>query len=660
MDVTSDHYDAPAGLASTWRSIALIVMAMAGVAVLAGLVLMLGEANRQRDRALAAQRHSYDVMILARTLQATIARSEASLGRYVISGDQQQGTLYFEDWRRANETMDRLEKLTRRSDRQIAGVRALRQAFQDRGNELALTALNTNYGKNSQALSHYYQNRKAHSLTTITRTLDAIIAQERQQLEARTTLALSSVKRTTVAAKVLAVFGVMLVLGIILLGWLTLRVLSGRAIARADADAERERADDLADAVARATAELRTQEARLRQVQKMQAVGQLTGGIAHDFNNMLAVVLGGLELAQRHLEAGPDVVRPHLDSAQDGAVRAAALTRRLLSFARETAINAERIGIDALFADLDDIIGRTLGDGVTVVLRNDSRGWFTRVDRVQLENTIVNLAVNARDAMDGRGTLTIRAATDTAIETDGDRAAGDYLTISVTDTGCGIAPEVIERVFEPFFTTKPVGKGTGLGLSQTFAFARQVGGDVTIDSTVDRGTTVILYLPRDTGAKGETVKTAPIAAPAPAPVALLAPAPPPEAEPRALAILVVEDDPRVLSATVSALRELGHEPVACDDPLRAADMLDDMPRVDLILSDVLMPMRTGPEMIAALPAEHAALPVLFVTGYAGDVDSSIDLGGRPVLRKPFTLAALEHAITSTADQSRGDDQIAAE
>ena len=640
---------APGGLASAWRTIMLAVMGVAGAGVLAALVLTLGEANRQRDRALAAQRHSYDVMILARTLQGTIARSEASLGRYVISADQQQGALYFEDWRRAEENIARLEKLVARSPAQAGRVATLRIAFQRRGQELALTALNTNYGKNNQALSRFYQGRRAASLAAIDGTLDALIAAERDELEARTAQAMATVTRSTRAAVVLSVFGVLLVLGAIALGWFVVRALAAQAVARADASAERARADELARAVAAATAELREQEARLRQVQKMDALGQLTGGIAHDFNNMLAVVIGGLELAQRQLASGAGDVARHLDSAREGAVRAAALTARLLAFARETAINPEPIAAADLFAGMADLLDRTLGDGIRVVLDDASQGWCVRADRVQLENSLVNLAVNARDAMAGRGTLTIRAARAMLAERPGAaRAAGDYLTIAVTDTGCGMAPEVLERAFEPFFTTKPVGKGTGLGLSQIFGFARQLGGDATIASRPGAGTTVTLFLPRDEAAEAARRETLAVGAPAAEPPAGTA-----------LAILVVEDDPRVLSATVAALAELGHDATPCDDPLRAAAVLAGMARVDLILSDVLMPVLTGPEMVAALPPAFAHVPVLFVTGFAGEAGERPDLGGRPVLRKPFTLAALEAAIAGAAGAG-GHERLAAE
>ncbi|MBW6528305.1 response regulator [Sphingomonas sp. RHCKR7] len=612
-------------------------MGLLGVAVLAALLLTLREANHRRDDALAAQRHSYDVMILVRTLQGTIARSEASLGRYVISGDQQLGRLYFEDWRRADETIDRLEKLTRDNMVQARHLAEVRDAFRERGDELALTALNTNYRKNNQALARFYHSSKADSLTRINAGLDSLVAQERVLLEARTSHAQASVRRSSIIAKVLAAFGLLLVVGVIWLGWAVVSALSEHAVARAEADLQRDRAEELASAVAQATEELRVQEARLRQIQKMEAVGQLTGGIAHDFNNMLAVVLGGIELAQRAVTIDPTTAARHLASAHDGAQRAAALTQQLLAFARETAINPETIAAAPLFEGLADLIGRTLGDGVTVRFGDESDGWCTRADRVQLENSLVNLAVNARDAMEGRGTLTVRALRRTV-------AGADYVALAVSDTGCGMTPELVERVFEPFFTTKPIGKGTGLGLSQVFSFARGLGGDVSVDSVVGLGTTVTLLLPRERALPAAAVLP-PRAAPA-VPVAAVAAGPGRDAT--GLHILVVEDDPRVLPATMEALSELGHHPRACDDPTRAAALLAAMERVDLILSDVLMPTLTGPEMVAKLAATHPRVPVLFVTGFAGGADEAVDLAGRPVLRKPFTLAALERAVAQAA------------
>jgi len=632
-----------------WRGIALAVMAVLGTAVVIALIVILSDTTAQRDRALKAQSHSYDVMILARTLSGTIAHAEASLGRYVMSRDPLVGREYYDSWGSARNQIDRLDALTNDNPQQQHMIDRLRAAYTARGQELAVTALSTTYKKDQQAYSRFYAAGKSSTLREIDTQLDAIIDSEHTLLDQRVAAASASIDRSNTVAMILAMFGVLIVIAAIVLGWLTIGVMKERAAARAEAEVERERSAALEDAVSEATRALRAQEAKLRQVQKMEAVGQLTGGIAHDFNNMLAVVLGGLELARRTLKADPAGVDRHLDNATEGAHRAAALTRRLLAFSREEALNPEAITPIAAIEGMSDLLDRTLGDAITVETRDDGSGWHIWADRHELENTILNLAVNARDAMDGRGRLTIQTGGRTLAANEvGHCLAGDHVAIAVRDTGCGMAPEILERVFEPFFTTKPVGKGTGLGLSQIFAFVRQSGGEIAISSVEGDGTTVTLYLPRHAGV-GESVATSdPI--PTSAPPAI-----------HSLGVLVVEDDPRVLTATVGALEELGHRAVPCPDPLDAPRMLDDLGPFDLVISDVLMPGQTGPEMIAGLIERRPGLAVLFVTGYAGD-GSAADFGGRPVLRKPFTIAGLERAIADavTVDHPTPTDQLAAE
>ncbi len=647
MRVSEDEAPSrPSRPAPAWRIVALVALALLGAGVLAALIVSQSEANRQRDRALALQTHSYQVMILARTLSGTIARSEASLGRYVISGDRQLGQLYYAQWQQAGEQLDLLDRLTDDNGEQQPRIDALRRAYQARGEELSLTALSTAYKRNDQALARYYQARKAASLQTIDATLDRITDRERALLEERTAVAMAAVVHAGAKARLLTAFGVLLALGAMGLGWLTLRAQEERAVARGEAREQRARAVALEAAVTAATDELRAQEAKLRQAQKMDAVGQLTGGIAHDFNNMLAVVLGGLELARRHASGDARTLR-YLDSAAEGANRAAALTRRLLAFSREDKLAPEAIDPAALIGGMRDLLDRTLGDLVTVEVEEANRGWTVFADRVALENAILNLAVNARDAMNGRGQLRILTAARELAEDEVDHCpTGDYVTLAVRDTGCGMTPEVIERVFEPFFTTKPVGKGTGLGLSQIFALARQLGGEVGIESAVGEGTTVTLYIPR-------------YESPAPAAVLVEVTEPVPALAPEGLTVLVVEDDPRVLAATVGAVEELGHRAIPCDDPRAAPALLDTHPEVELVISDVLMPGQTGPEMVTDVVRRRPDIAVLFVTGFAGEAGDAAEFGERLCLRKPFTLAGLERAI-GEAVAGRMPEAIAAE
>ena len=623
---------AAAGPIAHWRTVMLAVTAVLGALVLAALVATMVAANHQRDRALELQSHSYEVMILAGNLAGTIANAEASLGRYVISGDKQLGQQYSDQWSRAGNQLDQLDRTTADNGAQQRRIDALRAAYDARGNELALTALNTNYHQNNQALARYYQARKANSLTQINNLLNAIIASERNLLVSRSNTVARSLDHSNTLVHVLIVCGMLIVIGAMALGWMAVKAVGDRAIARAEIDFERERVGDLQAAVAAATAELQEQEARLRQVQKMEAVGQLTGGIAHDFNNMLAVVLGGLELAKRNLADHPGQVGRHIDNAVEGANRAATLTRRLLAFSRAEPLRPEVVEAAPLIAGMSNLLDRTLGDAITIVTRDDGADWSIWADRHQLENAILNLAVNARDAMDGRGTLTISTGTTELGEHEhGECPAGDYVAIAVSDSGCGMTQDILERVFEPFFTTKPVGKGTGLGLSQIFGFVRQSEGQIAIDSTPGTGTTVTLYLPRSVsiGEVDVAQVVTPDLADAIAPVGL--------------DILVVEDDPRVLAATMGALEELGHHPIGCGDPLQAPALLSEHDPIDLIISDVLMPGQTGPEMIAALAPDFPHVAVLFVTGYAGEVAGEM-LCDQMVLRKPFTLAALERRI----------------
>jgi signal transduction histidine kinase/ActR/RegA family two-component response regulator len=614
------------------------------------LVVLVTLSTRERDAALARERHSYGMMMLTRTLDVSMARSEAALGRFVISGDKRVGALYYDEWRRAGRMLARLRDLSANNPEQAPLIAELTTLYEQRGKELAVPATRAYFRQGWPALSTFNKAGESETVPRIASLLERIANNERTLFNRRADSVAEMVTRSNSLTALLSGLGLLLVLSAILLGWATLQALAQRRLARHDAHAEAERAEMLEQAVAERTAEMRRVNARLikeaaeravtedqlRQAQKMEVVGQLTGGIAHDFNNMLAVVVGGLDLARRALTTAPAQAARHIDNALEGANRAAALTRRLLTFARAEPLMPKALDPRALMAGMSDLLDRTLGERIAVETRLAPDTWQIWCDPHQLENAILNLAVNARDAMEGEGRLTITTSNVTPGGGEGPAVTGDRVRIAVTDTGCGMTPEVLEHAFEPFFTTKPVGKGTGLGLSQIFGFARQSGGQIEIGSTPDEGTTVSLYLPRFTGEQAaHNSDSAPMAAAE----AVVAP-------PADTAILVVEDDARVSAATSGALEELGYKALVCASGDQAIALLASRSDIRLILADVVMPGMTGPELVAHVAPLYPDIAILYVTGYVAAMGEASEtaMSAYEVLRKPFTVAALGAAV----------------
>ncbi|WP_181885611.1 hybrid sensor histidine kinase/response regulator [Trinickia dinghuensis] len=402
--------------------------------------------------------------------------------------------------------------------------------------------------------------------------------------------------------------------------------------------------------VTRDLTEKRNVEAQLRQSQKMEAVGQLTGGIAHDFNNLLQVVIGSLEGLQRRvanaeqLPQGADMMR-FVDNALRGAERAANLTRRLLAFSRRQALDAKPTDVGKLMAGMSDLLRRTLGEAISIEAVNAADLWRVSVDANQLESALLNLAVNARDAMPGGGKLTIETANcvldpSYVARFDG-LDAGQYVMIAVSDTGSGMTKDVLERAMEPFFTTKEVGHGTGLGLSQIYGFVKQSGGHVRIYSETGEGTTVKLFLPRLAGdvACDEQADLRPV-----------------PASRVGETILVVEDDESVRTATSDMLRELGYRVVLAEDGASALRLVGERPEIRLLFTDVGLPGgMNGRQLADAVHTSRPELPVLFTTGYArnaivhhGRLDPGINL-----LPKPFTYADLADKLSRMLAGSPG-------
>jgi len=378
-------------------------------------------------------------------------------------------------------------------------------------------------------------------------------------------------------------------------------------------------------------------EEQLRQAQKMEAVGQLTGGIAHDFNNLLTGIVGSLDLMQTRMAQGRmENLARYTKAAMASAHRAAALTHRLLAFARRQPLDPKPVDANQLLGAMEDLLRRSLSESIELKLVGSQDLWVTRCDPHQLESAILNLAINARDAMPEGGTLTVSTGNarldvhDAGF--DPDMSAGQYVTIAVSDTGSGMSDDVIAQAFDPFFTTKPIGQGTGLGLSMVYGFAKQSDGHVRIESAVGRGTTVKIYLPRYHGTleadepssglgdlqRAETGET----------------------------VLVVEDEPVVRALIVEVLGDLGYQVIEAADGPSGLRYLESQRRVDLLVTDVGLPGLNGRQLADYARTHRADLKVLFITGYAENAApaSGFLLPGMEMITKPFAVETLAAKI----------------
>ena len=380
------------------------------------------------------------------------------------------------------------------------------------------------------------------------------------------------------------------------------------------------------------TAQLRHNEEALRQSQKMEAVGQLTGGIAHDFNNMLTGIIGSLELLRRRLARGrTEDLDSLIDLGVTSANRAAGLTHRLLAFSRRQSLDSKAVQMNTLVLSMGELLQRSLNESIQLDMRLNDKLWVAEADPNQLESALLNLVINARDAMPDGGKLVVETSnqvlTREFTEAYSNLEPGDYEMLSVTDNGSGMPQSVVSRAFDPFFTTKPIGQGTGLGLSMIYGFSKQSRGHVSIDSEIDEGTTVRLYLPRFRGEELES----PDADIQQAPDAL-------DGE----TVLIVEDDPAVRVLVCAVLGELGYAFVEAWDADSAVPILNSTQRIDLLISDVGLPGMNGRQLAEVGRQYRPGLKVLFITGYAehaavrgGFLDS-----GMQMITKPFTFDLL--------------------
>jgi two-component system NtrC family sensor kinase len=428
------------------------------------------------------------------------------------------------------------------------------------------------------------------------------------------------------------IFGVPATLALLALSWMAL---------------SRTRREGLAyDQLRAEVARREVTEHALRQAQKMEAVGRLTGGIAHDFNNLLTAVMGNIDLITRRITSDDERITRPLASVKEAATRAAALVQRLLAFSRQQPHEVKIVDPNRLVRDMSDLLARTIGETVTIETVLAAGLWKIAIDSNELESAILNLAVNARDAMPAGGRLTIETA-NTYLDEEyiakegGGVPAGQYVMVAISDTGTGMSREVVEQAFEPFFTTKPKGVGTGLGLSMVYGFVRQSGGHVKIYSEVGEGTAIKMYFPRGHDQR-EHVPVAPRAEPLPSPTSRTHET-----------ILLVEDDENVARFAVEVLRELGYEVLSAADAVGALAVLDERPNIDLLFTDVVLPGgMNGRQLAQAANQKIPGLKVLFATGYTrnaivhhGRLDPGVE-----VLMKPYSYDALARKVRAILDR----------
>jgi len=588
------------------------------VALIVGARAILAE-TQIADR--NASRDAIEAQQLLSGLLSLAQDAETGQRGYLLTGEKS----YLQPYRQALDALPgvlaRIDQMIPAGSERAEEVAGIKDALARKQAELAETIDLRDTGNMAKALEIVRGGRGKLDMDHIRANIDAIRRIDGANLSARA-LRMAQIESWLRAGSIGAL------VAIFLLGIYTIRD-SGRRFRQIVAAQDELSAKNTALRNEIATRE--TAEAQLRQVQKLEAVGQLTGGIAHDFNNMLAIIISAMNLAQRKLARGEHDIGSFVEAAADAAARAANLTARLLAFSRQQPLAPQIVDANRLVTGMSDLLRRTLGQTIEIETVLAGGLWKTHADPSQVENAILNLAVNARDAMDEKGRLTIETANTHLDEAYAaahpEVKAGQYVMIAVTDTGSGMSADVIARAFEPFFTTKPVSKGTGLGLSQVFGFVKQSGGHVKIYSEPGEGTTIKLYLSRFNGPE----------APAPMPVASAT-----VNVPATGTILLVEDDARVRASTAAILIELGYTVIEASGGEDALRTLADKPGIALMLTDIIMPGMNGRQLSEQARNRMPSLKVVFMTGFTrnavvhnGVLDHDVHF-----IAKPFTLEQL--------------------
>jgi signal transduction histidine kinase len=618
------------------RNSRIIILVGFGLLAIATLALIIGLfRSREADMWVV---HTFQVQQTAQALLISTRDAESAVRSYLLSGDGKDLDQFEPSLTDAGSQLKALAELTSDNAVQQNRVQILGTLIQSKGEQLKKCVGLAKSGQRDAALAVINSRDDRQTLAKIRAGIEEVLDTERTYLDLRQAHAAQS-------RYVLA--------GLIGLALLTATILAGvLAISTRTA----------VQGLLERTAELETEsklrqeaEETLRQSQKMEAVGLLSGGIAHDFNNLLTIIIGNLDTMRRALvdAANPGTVaelrskltKP-VESALKGANSAAQLTQRLLAFSRRQALEPARVDLNRLVSDMIEILHRSLGEDINIETVLGAGLWPTFVDAHQVENVLLNLALNAKAAMPKGGHLTIETANcyldDAYVERFGDIEAGQYVLLCVSDTGTGIRTEILDRVFEPFFTTKPQGEGSGLGLAMVHGFVKQSGGHIRIYSEQGHGTTVKIYLPRATG--DEKVAAVPAGKPA-------------RATPTAGArkdetVLVVEDNDGVREYAVEVLEQLGYRVLAASDAKEALRLLSDGKHVDLLFTDIVLPGAiTGRVLADQAKDMRPDLRVLYTTGYTrnaivhqGRLDPDVHL-----LNKPYTQQSLARKVRDMLD-----------
>lgn len=599
------------------------------------LLLTIGVALWQSERSVElnqAVRESLETRSQLRLLLRNLQDAETGQRGYLLTGDESYLEPYLASRDEAPRAVELLEVAAGDNAARVAEAQRLRELVAGKLDEVSQTVALYRNGRRSESMLIVESDRGKQLMDELRGIIAAAEAREQTDIVEQ----MAAVDRSAQQLRFIVLFA-----GILLVAIGFLLVTAVRNAMR-ELRASRDEARGAHERLLQEMGGREQAESKVRQMQKMDAIGQLTGGVAHDFNNMLAVIISALQLAQRRLARGETDISRFTDAAMDAARRAATLTSRLLAFARRQPLQPSVLDVNRVVGGMSELLRRTLGEQIEFETVLAGGIWRVNADLSELENALVNVCVNARDAMSGGGKLTIETANafldEAYAAANIDVAPGQYVMIAVTDTGSGMTPEVKAKVFEPFYTTKEVGKGTGLGLSHVHGFLKQSGGHVAIYSEVGHGTSVKLYLPRTQLAETE----APLATP-------IEDLPPGDA---GTLILVVEDEERVRTLSVASLRELGYTVLHADSGAQALQMLEKNPATALMFTDIVMPGMSGRKLADEAKSRWPTLKVLYTTGYTQNAivhNGVVDADAR-LLLKPYSLNDLARKIRAVLDE----------